>query len=134
MSNGNDYQDSGFGALAGEGVENHYKVTNRISETGPDVIFSLPCDGCSRTLEIGVPWDELAVMANGLQPNGWIYERAAGGFMPNMTCTCRRARVRLGINPDEAGRYLKSLVAAGKVSMAEVQRLNQQIAARRGGG
>lgn len=132
MSN-DDYQDSGFGALGGEGAENHYKLTHKISPNSPDVLFKVPCDGCSREIEIGVPWDELAVMANGIPANGWLYERAAGCFMPNMTCACRRSRVRLGINPDEAARYLKSLVAAGKVRVQDVQALNAQLAARRGG-
>ncbi len=125
MNDDDDVNANGYGSLGGLGAESHHQIKSRVTGTG--IAFVIPCDGCPRELGLEAPWMELCFMSKGAMPpagpNGqpWVYNQHGGCFMPNNACPVCRTQIRLGVTPDECVRHLKSGVAAGKISAAQVQ-------------
>jgi hypothetical protein len=122
--------NTGYGSLAGDGIDVHNSVKTSVKREGTE--FKLRCDKCNKMLVVTVPWDELTILGMGLLPPNrgqgapWRYEPHNGMFMPNVACSCHED-VRLGITPDECNRHLKSMIAAGHVSEVQIGGLIAQI-------
>lgn len=118
--------NTGYGSLAGDGIEIHNKVSTTTKREG--TVFKLRCDKCNKTLEVTVPWDELTWLSqSALPPNrSWRHDAYHGCFLPNSACSCRED-IRLGVTPDECARHIKAGIAAGQVNAAAVGQLAQQI-------
>ncbi len=126
--------NSGYGSLAGDGIDVHNSVKTSVKREGAE--FKLRCDKCNKALVVTVPYDELTCLGQGVVPpnRSWRYDQYNGCFMPNVACSCHED-IRLGVTPDECNRHLRSGIAAGHVQEAQVAALVAQIrgsAARRG--
>lgn len=112
----------GYGSLGGLGIEAQDTVKQKLDSQGRGWLFDFHCDACGKPMTVLVPWDELVFMSQGLPPpnNSWLHDPRVGYFVPNLQCNCSKG-LRLGVNPEEATRLLKSAIASGKIRQDQVQ-------------
>ncbi len=118
--------NNGYGSLSGDGIDVHNSVKTAVKREGTE--FKLRCDKCNKMLVVTVPYDELTVLGQGMLPpnRSWRHDAFHGCFMPNAACSCYED-IRLGVTPDECNRHLRSGIAAGYVSEAQVSALVARI-------
>jgi hypothetical protein len=117
----------GFGSLAGPGVESHYKAHDSLDQNGQGVTYQVACDSCGGPNGVTVGFDEFAVGAMRLLPPRW--GARGGGMHPNVPCVYCQMVLPLVITPDECTRQLRAGIMAKKVSQAQIQHWQQQVAA-----
>lgn len=120
----------GFGALGGLGAANHYSVNGRLAQDGSGMQFTVVCDNCGAKNNVTISWQELIIVGHARKPNGWTYQN--GRLYPETGCANSGCGylTTVQLTPDEAGKYVKSGVAAGKLDPRQVQAFSAQLLQR----
>lgn len=121
---------AGFGALGGLGAANHYSVNARLAPDGSGMVFTVVCDNCGSKNNVTIFWQELIIVAHARKPNGWTYQN--GRLYPETGCANSGCGylTTVQLTPDEAGKYVKSGIAAGKLPAQHVQAIAAQLQQR----
>lgn len=125
-----DLSSFGFGALGGQGADEHHQAKARLDNQRQGVWYTVNCDNCGQPNGILVSWDEFVYGANRLVPPGWVHEPAIGGMHPNVGCNQCRAILLVAITPDECQRQIKAGVMANHIQEQQVAAMSQTLAQR----
>jgi hypothetical protein len=115
-----------FGSLGGDGADEIHRVqTKPLGREGAK--YQLRCQHCGQPVHVEVSWAEMAYVALGQQPPGWIYEQTRGAMRPNIGCGLCHVVIMLLFTPDECGRNLAAGEAAGYIAPGYVRQAQQRL-------
>lgn len=125
-----DLQDTGFGALGGEGAGALDRVKTSIDSAG--IHNKCYCELCGTSNLVNVEWLEAIIGSLQFAPPNWQFDPKTGTLYPYIGCAnpgCRR-EIRIGFTPAELKRYVTNAVAARQLDQNYVSQNVASITAR----
>lgn len=118
--------NNSYGSLGGEGADEMDQVVVKpLDRAG--VHYAARCHFCGQKNQIDLTWPEIAYVAQGQQPEQWVYDAARGAMRPNIGCCKCHVVMMFLVTPDECMRHLHAGEAAGYLQPGYVNALRQRL-------